>query len=197
MDKKDMQEKKPKKNKIIQYIFRGLIFLVISIVIGLTLYTINVKRVTGKQLVMPFNKTIAVVLTGSMEPTITTDDLIVIEKTNDYKLNDIVVFQDGNLIVVHRIVAIDGEEITTAGDNNDGSTDDPIRESDIYGEVVNIIPVLGLILKIVKSPIGVTIIIGTAIFLLVLSYKREKEESNKSLDSIKDEIEKLKKELEK
>lgn len=197
MDKKDMQEKKPKKNKIIQYILRGLIFLVISIVIGLTLYTINVKRVTGKQLVMPFNKTIAVVLTGSMEPTITTDDLIVIEKTNDYKLNDIVVFQDGNLIVVHRIVAIDGEEITTAGDNNDGSTDDPIRESDIYGEVVNIIPVLGLILKIVKSPIGVTIIIGTAIFLLVLSYKREKEESNKSLDSIKDEIEKLKKELEK
>lgn len=197
MDKKDMQENKPKKNKIIQYIFRGLIFLVISIVIGLTLYTISVKRVTGKQLVMPFNKTIAVVLTGSMEPTITTDDLIVIEKTNDYKLNDIVVFQDGNLIVVHRIVSIDGEEIITAGDNNDGSTDDPIRESDIYGEVVDIIPILGLILKIVKSPIGVTIIIGTAIFLLVLSYRHEKEESNKSLDSIKDEIAKLKQELEK
>ena len=196
MDKKDMQEKKPEKNKIIQYIFRGLIFLVISIVIGLTLYTISVKRVTGKQLVMPFNKTIAVVLTGSMEPTITIDDLIVIEKTNDYKLNDIVVFQDGNLIVVHRIVSIDGEEIITAGDNNDGSTDDPIRESDIYGEVVDIIPILGLILKIVKSPIGVTIIIGTAIFLLVLSYRREKEESNKSLDSIKDEIAKLKQELE-
>ena len=190
-------DKKPEKNKIIQYIFRIFIFVVISIVIGLTLYTISVKRVTGKQLVMPFNRTIAVVLTGSMEPTITIDDLIVVEKTNDYKLNDIVVFQDGNLIVVHRIIAIDGEEITTAGDNNDGAIDDPIKVTDIYGEVVNIIPVLGLILKIVKSPIGVTIIIGIAIFLLVLSYRREKEESDKSIDSLKEEIAKLKEELKK
>lgn len=190
-------DKKPEKNKIIQYILRIFIFVVISIVIGLTLYTISVKRVTGKQLVMPFNRTIAVVLTGSMEPTITIDDLIVIEKTNDYQLNDIVVFQDGNLIVVHRIIAIDGEEITTAGDNNDGAIDDPIKVTDIYGEVVNIIPVLGLILKIVKSPIGVTIIIGIAIFLLVLSYRHEKEESDKSLDSLKEEIAKLKEELKK
>ena len=185
------------KKKILQYIFRICIFAVISVVFGLTVYTVNVKRVTGKKLVMPFNRTIAVVITGSMEPTIGVNDLIVIEKTDDYQVNDIVVFQDGTLIVVHRIISIEGEEIITAGDNNDGSLDDPIRESDIYGEVVDIIPFVGLILKIIKSPIGVLVIISTAILLLVLSYKREKEESDKSLDSIKEEIEKLKKELEK
>lgn len=189
--------KKWDKKKILQYIFRICIFVVISVVLGLTIYTINAKKVTGKKLVMPFNKTIAVVLTGSMEPTIGVNDLIVIEKTDDYKVDDIVVFQDGNLIVVHRIISINGEEIITAGDNNDGSLDDPIRESDIYGEVVKVIPFLGLILKVIKSPIGITLIIGMAICLLVLSYKHEKEESDKSLDSIKDEIERLRQELNK
>ena len=52
--------------KVIQYILRIFIFIVLSLVVGLTFYTINARRVTGNRLVMPFNKTIAVVLTGSM-----------------------------------------------------------------------------------------------------------------------------------
>ena len=40
-----------------------------------------------------------------------------------YGIDDVVVFQDGNQLIVHRIVKIEGEEITTAGDANDGSTE--------------------------------------------------------------------------
>lgn len=181
--------------RIIQYIIRILIFVVISLVIGLTFYTINARRVTGNKLVMPFNKTIAVVLTGSMEPTITVDDLIVIEKTNDYQVDDIVVYQSGNMLVVHRIVFIDGDLITTCGDANDGTLDKPINVSAINGEVVDIIPFLGLVLKFLKSPIGLMIIISCSVLLLVLSYKKEKKENEENLDSIKQEIEKLKKEI--
>ena len=96
---------------VIQYFIRIFIFVVISLVVGLTFYTINARRVTGNKLVMPFNKTIAVVLTGSMEPTIGVNDLIVIEKTNDYKIDDIVVYQSGDILIVHRIVSIDGDII--------------------------------------------------------------------------------------
>ena len=167
-------------------------FAVISIVVGLTFYTINARRVTGNRLVMPFNKTIAVVLTGSMEPTIGVNDLIVVEKTNDYKIDDIVVYQDGNLLVVHRIVSIDGETVITSGDANGGALDDPINISQINGEVVNVIPFLGLVLKCIKSPIGICLIISCAVFLIVLSYKKEKEEDQRTLDSIKQEIEELK-----
>ena len=181
-----------KNKKIIQYIFRLLMFAVISIVVGLTFYTINARRVTGNKLVMPFNKTIAVVLTGSMEPTIGVNDLIVVEKTNDYKIDDIVVYQDGNLLVVHRIVSIDGETVITSGDANGGALDDPINISQINGEVVNVIPFLGLVLKCIKSPIGICLIISCAVLLIVLSYKKEKEEDQRSLDSIKQEIEELK-----
>ena len=185
---------KVKLKRIIKYVFRIMIFLVISLVFGLTFYTINARRVSGNRLVMPFNKTIAVVLTGSMEPTIGVNDLIVVEKTNDYEVNDIVVYQIGNMLVVHRIIAIDGEMVITAGDNNDGE-DTPINIKSINGEVVDIIPHLGLVLKIVKSPIGLVVIVTLAVILLILSYKKEKKEENKDIDSIKEEIERLKKEV--
>jgi len=185
---------KVKLKRIIQYVFRIMIFLVISLVFGLTFYTINARRVSGNRLVMPFNKTIAVVLTGSMEPTIGVNDLIVVEKTNDYEVNDIVVYQTGNMLVVHRIIAIDGEMVITAGDNNDGE-DTPINIKSINGEVVDIIPHLGLVLKIVKSPIGLVVIVTLAVILLILSYKKEKKEENKDIDSIKEKIERLKKEV--
>lgn len=184
-----------KKKNIKTYVFRIIIFIVLSLVIGVTVYTINLQKVTGKKLIMPFDKTIAVVLTGSMEPTIKTTDLIVVEKTDDYQLHDIVVYQDKNTLVVHRIVKIEGNTITTAGDANDGSTDAPIDVSAIQGEVVDIIPFLGLLLKIIKSPIGILLIIALAIMLLVLSYKKEDKEENKEIDKLKEEIEQLKKEI--
>ena len=180
---------------VIQYFIRIFIFVVISLVVGLTFYTINARRVTGNKLVMPFNKTIAVVLTGSMEPTIGVNDLIVIEKTNDYKIDDIVVYQSGDILIVHRIASIDGDIITTSGDANDGALDNPIDVKFICGEVIDIIPNLGFILKFFKSPIGIIIVMCLSLFLLALSYKKENKENEESLDSIKLEIEKLKKEI--
>ncbi len=182
------------KKNIGQYVYRIFIFLVISFIVGITVYTINAKRLTGKELVMPFNKTIAYVLTGSMEPTIGINDLIVVEKTNDYEVGDIVVFQDKHQLVVHRIISIDGETIVTAGDANDGN-DDPINIAAIQGEVVKIIPFLGLVLKIIKNPIVILLITGLAVLLLVLSYKKEKVEDSNKIYTLKEEIEKLKKEL--
>ena len=183
------------KKMILTYTYRAFIALIISFVLGISIYVMNVKRVTGNKLFMPFDKTIAVVLTGSMRPNILESDLIVIEKTNDYGIDDVVVFQDGSQLIVHRIVKIEGYYITTAGDANDGSTDDPITKEQIYGEVVDIIPVLGLVLKVVKSPIGIIAIISLAGYLLVLSYKKENNEENQEIKKIKEEIDKLKKEL--
>jgi len=182
------------KNKILQYVFRIIIFCVISIVLGLTIYTINARGVTGQKLVMPFNKTIAYVLTGSMEPTIGVNDLIVVEKTNDYEVNDIVVYQSNGNLVVHRIHSIDGETVITVGDANGESYDAPIHINMIQGEVIDVIPFLGLVLKILKHPITILLILSIAIVLLVKSYKQEE---NKEIEDLKEELERLKKELNK
>ena len=186
-----------KNKKVFTYVFRIFIFIIISLTIGLTIYTVNVKKITGNKLIMPFNKTIAVVLSGSMEPTIGINDLIVVEKTNEYNVDDIVVYQSYNSLVVHRIYSIDGDVVITLGDNNGDDLDDPISMKDIQGEVIDIIPNLGLVIKIIKSPIGIIIILFSALLLLILSYKKEKKESSKETDLLKEEIEKLKKELQK
>ena len=170
-----MKKMSVKTNKIIQNVVRVLLLFVISLIIGITVYSFNVKSLKGDQMPMPFKIGISVVLTGSMEPTISVNDLIIVKETNDYEVGDIVVFQDHSSLVVHKIIRIDGEEIVTKGDAND-TEDAPISVKQIKGEVVSIIPVLGLIVKFIKSPIGIVLILAGAIVLLRLSYKKEKEE---------------------
>lgn len=189
-----MKKMSVKTNKIIQNVVRVLLLFVISLIIGITVYSFNVKSLKGDQMPMPFKIGISVVLTGSMEPTISVNDLIIVKETNDYEVGDIVVFQDHSSLVVHKIIRIDGEEIVTKGDAND-TEDSPITIKQIKGEVVSIIPVLGLIVKFIKSPIGIVLILAGAIVLLRLSYKKEKEEKDSDLNKLKDEIRRLKEEI--
>ena len=189
-----MKKMSVKTNKIIQNVVRVLLLFVISLIIGITVYSFNVKSLKGDQMPMPFKIGISVVLTGSMEPTISVNDLIIVKETNDYEVGDIVVFQDHSSLVVHKIIRIDGEEIVTKGDAND-TEDSPINIKQIKGEVVSIIPVLGLIVKFIKSPIGIVLILAGAIVLLRLSYKKEKEEKDSDLNKLKDEIRRLKEEI--
>lgn len=189
-----MKKMSVKTNKIIQNVVRVLLLFVISLIIGITVYSFNVKSLKGDQMPMPFKIGISVVLTGSMEPTISVNDLIIVKETNDYQVGDIVVFQDHSSLVVHKIIRIDGEEIVTKGDAND-TEDSPINIKQIKGEVVSIIPVLGLIVKFIKSPIGIVLILAGAIVLLRLSYKKEKEEKDSDLNKLKDEIRRLKEEI--
>lgn len=189
-----MKKMSVKTNKIIQNVVRVLLLFVISLIIGITVYSFNVKSLKGDQMPMPFKIGISVVLTGSMEPTISVNDLIIVKETNDYEVGDIVVFQDHSSLVVHKIIRIDGEEIVTKGDAND-TEDAPISVKQIKGEVVSIIPVLGLIVKFIKSPIGIVLILAGAIVLLRLSYKKEKEEKDSDLNKLKDEIRRLKEEI--
>ena len=63
-------KKKLKKNKYINVktVFRRIILVVLAIILGLNLYTLNASKLLGNQLPMPFGYGAAVVLSGSMEP---------------------------------------------------------------------------------------------------------------------------------
>ena len=105
--------------------FRLLLLIFCGLTLGINVYLANANSLVGNQLPMPFGYGAAVVLSGSMEPELSAGDLIVVKEAENYKQNDIVVFQDGNSLVVHRIIQIDGETITTKGDANK-VTDEPI-----------------------------------------------------------------------
>ena len=140
---------------------------------------------------MPFGFGMTVVLSGSMEPELSVDDLLIVAAKDSYEVGDVVVFQTQRTAVVHRIIAINGEEIITRGDANTAD-DEPITLANIKGRVVCAIPFVGYVVHLIKTPIGTLILLGLAFWLLEASFKKEKAEKKNELDAIRQEIEALK-----
>lgn len=172
---------------------RLLLLILCGLILGVNVYLANANSLVGNQLPTPFGYGAAVVLSGSMEPEFSKGDLIVVKETENYKLNDIVVFQDGNSLVVHRIIDIDGETITTKGDANK-TADEPINVSTIKGKVLFWIPFLGNVVSFLKTPLGTVCIITSAIALIEIPHRREKKKDDEDRQKIIEEIERLKKE---
>lgn len=188
--KKNPKHARNKRNK--KPILRYIVFSFIGIVLGLFVYTQNAKGLLKDKMPMPFGYGMSVVLSGSMEDRLSVDDLVIIKATDSYKVNDIVLFQDGNSLVIHRIIEIDGDTVTTKGDANNVA-DEPIQKSQIKGVLVYDIAGLGAVVNILKQPVSVFIILAAALLLTELSYRKEKDKDTEELDKIKAEIERLKK----
>lgn len=173
---------------------RIILLVFAALTVGLNIYTVNALRIGGNAVPMPFGVGAAVVLSGSMEPELSVGDLLIVLDSSSYEIGDVVVYQDGNIAVTHRIVRFsDEEEIVTQGDANN-TEDDPISAEAIKGEVVAVIPFVGYVINAIKTPIVTICILALAVFLLERSFRAEKQTDNEKLDSIKAEIERLKQE---
>lgn len=189
--------------KHLKTILRTTLLVLVALIVGLNVYTLNASRITGDMVPMPLGVGATVVLSGSMEPTLSTGDLLIIAKQDSYQVDDVVVFQANRMAVVHRIVELyekpvqgeDGEEIQqmaiTQGDANN-TPDDPIQVSQIKGTVVFRLPIVGYLINMIKTPIGTILILALAIFLLERSFHKEREKDQDKLEAIRREIEKLK-----
>jgi len=180
-----------KKNKIFSTVIRLLTLAVCGGVLGYNLYLANANKLVGNQMPMPFGYGSAVVLSGSMEPTLSVGDLIIVSEARPYGENDIVVFQSGNSLVVHRIIEIEGESVITQGDANN-TPDSPINKSVIKGKVVAVVPQVGTAVNFIKSPIGTIMVVVLAVVLMELPYRKEKEKDDQQRQKIIDEINRLK-----
>lgn len=172
---------------------RTIALAVVSLVLGINIYNWNARSLTGNVLPMPFGYGSAVVLSGSMEPAIMTNELIIVEARDHYEEGDIVVYQAGGILVVHRIVAMDGETVTTRGDANNVD-DASIELTQIKGKVIAHIPHVGELVRLLKSPVATILLIVGAVLSVELPYRKEKEEKEEELERIKAEIRQLKEE---
>lgn len=177
-------------------LWRRLALAVLGIILGVNAYLASAKGLAGNQMPMPFGFGAAVVLSGSMEPNLGINDVIIVRETGSYEVNDIVVYQSGNTLIVHRIIAKDGETIVTQGDANNVA-DEPIAIHAIKGEVIAHIPAAGLVVNALKTPAGILIVLIAAFALTELSFRKEKGKREKELEAIKEEIRQLKEEQEK
>ena len=172
-------------------IIRIALLVLLAALVGISIYSVNARMVGGNAMPMPFGFGMTVVLSGSMEPELSVDDLLIVAAKDSYEVGDVVVFQTQRTAVVHRIIAINGEEIITRGDANTAD-DEPITLANIKGRVVCAIPFVGYVVHLIKTPIGTLLLLGLAFWLLEASFKKEKAEKKNELDAIRQEIEALK-----
>lgn len=171
-------------------------FFIISLLIGYSIFLVNAKFVLHEQLPMLGGYGQAVVLSGSMEPAISVNDLLIIQKCDKFETGDIITFVDSsNDLVTHRIIEINGDEITTKGDANN-VCDKPFNIERVKGKVIAIIPKIGYIITFIQNPFFVVCIIIITFILMERSYSKEKKKKDLSIEQIKAEIEALKNETE-
>ena len=181
--------------KKLKSVGRTLLLVLVSLILGVNIYTWNARSLTGNVLPMPFGYGGAVVLSGSMEPTIMTGELIIVKAEDSYAEGDVVVYQSGNMMVVHRIVSISDEAVVTRGDANNVD-DGAILPTQIKGRVIAHIPKVGSAVRILKSPPATIALIVAAVLTVELPFRKEKEKKEEELERIKAEIRRLKEEQE-
>lgn len=130
------------------------------------LYLIVMGRVLGVENPSVFGYSIAVVASGSMEPTISVNDLIINHIQSSYAEGDIITFQNESSLTTHRIAAITEEGYITKGDANNAADPDVVSEGAVVGRVVKIIPRIGSALFFLKTPPGMILLIFAGLLLI-------------------------------
>ena len=122
----------------------------------------------------PFGIKCAVVMTGSMEPTIKIDDFVIIKRPKEIKVNDIVAYKekDSKSEILHRVVKIKDDEVITKGDANN-TEDNPINRDQITGIYIGRIKYIGKIISFVSKPIVFSIIITLLVISMFIPSKKE------------------------
>lgn len=114
------------------------------------------------------------IATGSMENELFAGDYIVVEKTDDYKVGDIITFKEKDYYITHRIYQIDGDKIITKGDANN-SSDSPISRKRIVGKFLFKEKILTFLTK--YKVLVLAILIS---FIIIESAFSKEKEINKS-----------------
>ncbi len=123
----------------------------------------------------PFGIKTAIVLTGSMEPTLNIDDFVILrELKGRVNVNDIVSYKrpGEKTEVLHRVVRVDKNIVITKGDANN-KEDDPIDVMQITGVYVRKVKYLGKIIAFFTKPLGVSFTV--TLFLIILLFPTSKK----------------------
>ena len=165
-------------------IFVSIFTYILLVILVLVIYGKCSLMFTNKLYPSYFGYTMFEVASGSMEPTLHIDDVILVNVTNDdLKKGDIIAFENEKVIITHRILLVDGDTITVKGDKNN-TIDKPINRSQVIGKVVKILPKFGVWKKIITEPkILFAIFITLLLFDFALSYNKENKKIEEKLDA--------------
>ncbi|MGM9644726.1 MAG: signal peptidase I [Eubacteriales bacterium] len=184
---------KQKKKRIFKIAVRCILAVLLCAVIYTAVFFAAVKIQNPNAVPMPFGFGTSLVLSGSMRPEITEDDLVFVTKPTELKVGDVVLYNTGESNVLHRIIKIDGDMITTQGDNNN-TPDKPFSKSAVLGVYSGKITGFGKVVKFIINPQFVILIVFLLIMAAIIWLFAEEDKERKRLNKIRKELEDIKKE---
>jgi signal peptidase len=123
-----------------------------------------------------------VVLSGSMEPTISAGDVIIVSAVDPARIGagDVITFEDDrDQPTTHRVIEVverDGQrEFRTKGDNNEDADPRPIGPDEVIGRIPSIggallvIPSVGRVIRFAGTSTGLLVFLVVPVVLLVLN----------------------------
>lgn len=157
-----------------------LLTVLLAFLLVCNLYLIIMERIMGVEHPAIFGYSTAVVASGSMEPALSVDDLILNHTEDSYEEGDIITFQNGDSLTTHRIVEVTDEGYVTQGDANNTTDLDVVPFKAVIGRVVWAIPYVGSVLAFLKTPLGMVILIFTGLCIIELPFflQRRREQTD-------------------
>ena len=147
---------------------KALILIIVGAILLANLYRLAAREIFKVKDPTVFGYSSAVVLTGSMSGTIEPDDFIITHKQSDYTVGDIVMYQTGGTPVTHRIVSESDKGYRTKGDANNTDDGTDIPKENVVGKVVLVIPKIGAVIRLVRTPIGMLSLFAAIILITEL-----------------------------
>lgn len=163
--------------RVFFYIINTLSVIIIALAVIVLLIVVLTKSGEAPNV---FGYSVFRVLTGSMEPAIETDSLILVRRIDpsEIKKDDIISFysQDpshGGAVNTHRVVSVeqDGElwYYTTKGDANQIADKYIVTSNDLIGKVIFTSHSLGLFVRLLANPLIFIPVILLPLFIILLS----------------------------
>ncbi len=112
----------------------------------------------------------------SMEPGFSTGDLAVLRPADTYEVGDVAAYFSPSLdtVVMHRIVAVEGDRFVFQGDNNDWLDQDKPTADELLGELFRQVPSGGKVLAAIASPWSLTLVFAVAFGLFGTTRRKRK-----------------------
>lgn len=200
-------EESPKKEKKKEKKKKGVLDIIMDIALALAIFLVlacgyvvvtNQEDPTEGYL---FGFKPVYVITGSMEPTIKTDAVIIAKKIDyeDVKVDDIIVYKIEDKMITHRVIEKTDDGIRTKGDNNNVQDAYTLKEENIRAKVVLIMNFTAKLIPKMRTTEGKILYIIVPISAIMALYAAEiaikvtRKKKKKSVDKPKKEKKKKEK----
>ena len=187
-----MKEKNGLLQKIVGAV--GIALCVVFVPLLLINVTLIVKSYTSPDKVPDFlGYKPFIVLSGSMEPSIMTGDMVFVKETDpdSLKVGDVIAYKSGSAVVTHRIVEVKSENgetrYVTQGDANNAADQGLVKPADVEGIYQRRVAGAGNLAMFMQTTTGMILFVVCPLVLFVLwDVIRRQLESRKEMSRTKE-----------